>query len=426
MLDIKLLRERPGEVEKQLKRRDSGLSLAGFLEVDRRWRETVAEADRLKHERNRASEEIARRKRSGEDASDLIDRMQEVSVQVKRLDEARRDYEGQLRQLLLTLPNLPQADVPEGGDKEDGIVLRRWGEQPRFDFTPQNHVELGRRLRLFDFERASRMAGSQFPMYVGLGARLEWALINFMLDIQVKENGFTHVFPPCLVNADSLITSGNLPKFADQLYFCQEDGLYLIPTSEVPLANIHRDEVLAADELPLRYTAYTPNFRREAGAYGAGERGLIRVHQFNKIEMFSFVRPEDSRAEQDRMVECAEAILQRLELHHRTVLLPTGDIAQQSARTVDVEVWLPGQQAYYEVSSCSNCEDYQARRGNIRYRRGDERPAFVHTLNGSGLATSRLMVALLETNQQPDGSVRLPRTLVPYMGGLDRLEPVDG
>ncbi len=427
MLDVERIRQDPQGVEAQLGRRDPAISLRPVLDLDTRRRELLAEVERLRNVSKTQSREIGRADRSDPAVQDCMAKMRALSQEIKRLEDDLEQVQAELRAKLLRLPNLPHPDVPVGEKEAGKVVVHEWGQRPAFDFPPKHHMELNRRLHLFDFERAAKIAASQFPMYVGAGAQLEWALIHFFMDVNTREKPYTLVIPPYLINEQSGITAGSLPKFEDvsQLYKCAEDDLYLIPTSEVPLANIHRDEILEEKQLPLSYTAYTANFRREAGTYGASERGLIRVHQFDKMELFKYTTPETSYKELDSLVADAEDLVQRLGLPGRTVRLVAGDMAQQAAMTIDIEVWLPGQDRYYEVSSCSNCEDYQARRGNIRYRPAEGgRPRFVHTLNGSGLATSRLMVALLETNQQADGSVVLPPVLHKYMG-TERLTPSD-
>lgn len=422
MLDLKLIRERPQEVQERLRRRDPGISLERLLELDRQRREILVEVEQLKSLRNKASDAIAAAKRDLRDATAQIAEMQEVAQRVKDLDGRLRECEGQLDAELVALPNLPHERVPPSQRKEDKIVLREWGKKPSFDFALKNHVELGKALGILDFERAVKVAGAQFPMYVGAGARLEWAILQYLIDADV-DFGYTLVLPPYLANPRSLTAAGNLPKFGDQLYHCEADDLYLIPTSEAVLTNLHRDEVLDEAALPKHYCAYTANFRREAGTYGAGERGLIRIHQFNKVELFKYTTPGTSYDEFEGLVGNVEELVRRLGLHYRVTLLPAGDIAQQAALTVDVEVWLPAQGAYYEVSSCSNCEDYQARGANMRYRDAGGRLQYVHTLNGSGLATSRLMVAILETRQGPDGSVSVPEALHKYARGMEVIRP---
>jgi len=415
MLDLKAIRENPQEIEEKLKRRDPSLSLEPLLALDERRRKLIREVEALKHERNEASEHIARLKASGkeQEAQARIREMKALSERIKALDGELASLEEEIREILVRLPNLPHESVPVSFNKEDKIVVREYKEKPHFDFEPKPHLELG----LLDFPKAARIAGSRFPLYVGWGARLEMALIKFCWDFHCTKTGYTPILPPYLGNAESMFTAAQLPKFKDDVYYIEKDGLYLNPTAETLLCNLHRGEILEAEQLPLKYMAYTACFRREAGAAGEEERGLIRVHQFNKVELFKFTTPETSFDELESLVADAEAVLQALDLHYRVTLLPTGDMAAQSAKTYDLEVWIPSQGRYYEVSSCSNCTDYQARRGNIRYRPGPgEKPRYVHLLNGSGLATSRLMVALLETNQQPDGSIIVPEALRDYVG----------
>jgi seryl-tRNA synthetase len=422
MLDIKTIREHGEEVERRLKTRDPSVGLGGVVAADERRRRLLVEVEAMRTRQNEASKQIGVMRRKGEDPGRLMAEMQEVARRLKDLEGELREAEEALLAEMALLPNLPHPSVPVSLDKHDKVVVREWETRRELDFEFKNHVQIGTDLGMLDFERGAKIAGSQFPMYVGVGAQFEWALLNFMLDVHTREHGYTMVIPPYLVNPQTMFTSGNLPKFADQLYTCQDDGLYIIPTSEVPMTSIYRDEVLNEEVLPLYFTAYTACFRREAGTYGAKERGLVRVHQFNKVEMYKFTTEETSYDELEKLVADAEDIVRRLGLHFRTVLLVTGDIGQQSAKTYDIEVYLPGQGEYYEVSSCSNCEDYQARRGNIRYRpKGGGRPKFVHTLNGSGLATSRLMVSILENFQEADGGVRIPDVLVPYMNGLRRI-----
>jgi len=422
VLDLKRIRENPKEIELQLQRRSPELSLQLIVDLDEKHRQLLVQVETLRSQQKTLSKEFGQAKSKGLDGSELMSRMTAIKEQIASLETPLRETEEELQRQLELLPNIPHASVPTSMDKKQNVEVRHWGEKRPFDFEPKNHLQLSDSLGLFDLERAAKIAGSQFPMYMGLGARLELALIQFMLDENMKK-GFVPVLPPLLVNAASMFTSGNLPKFADQLYKCQDDPLYLIPTSEVPLTNIYRDEILEESQLPLYYCSFTPCFRREAGSYGAEERGLVRVHQFNKVEMYKFTTPETSYDELESLVASAEDLVRKLGLHYRTMLLVTGDIGQQSAKTYDIEVWLPGQNAYYEVSSCSNCEDYQARRGNIRYRPSGEggkgKPRFLHTLNGSGLATSRLMISLIENNQQPDGSVVIPEVLRKYLGGLE-------
>jgi len=418
MLDIREIREDPDGVLARLRRRDPSLDLSTVLSLDEERRGLVRKVEELRRRRKQGSEEVAALKAQGktEEAQDRIASLRTLSEELKALEDRLSQVESALQSELLSLPNLPHDSVPPG-TKEEKVVLRTWGQPQKFDFPPKHHVELGRKLGLLDFERAAKVTGARFPMYTGLGAMLELTLVHWMFELHVREHGYIPVLPPILANRTSFLVSGQLPKFADELYHCQEDDLFLNPTAESLLVNLHRDEILAEEELPLRYVAYTPCFRREAGSYGEEQRGLIRVHQFNKVELFHYTTPERSYRDLEELVGHAEEVLKRLGLHYRVVLLPSQDLAQQSAKTIDLEVWLPGQGKYYEVSSCSNCEAYQARRGNIRFRpAGGGRPKFVHTLNGSGLATSRLFAAILEQNQRPDGTVVLPEVLAELLG----------
>jgi seryl-tRNA synthetase len=419
MIDIKRIRENPKEVEKEIRKKEPGISLDEIIRMDENLRRISVEADELKNKRNVVSKEISTIKDETE-RSKKITEMKEVSQRIKGQDDEIREIEEKLNERLSIIPNLPHESVPVSENADDKVIVRKHLEKPKYDFELKNHVEIGTTLGIFDFERAAKISQSMFPLYRGDGARLEWALINFMLEFLTREKGFEMVIPPYLVNRETAFTSGNLPKFENQLYKCRDDELYLLPTSEVPMASIYRDEILKEEDLPIYLCAYTSCFRREAGAHGREERGLIRVHQFNKVEMFKYTTPETSYNELEHIVSCAEEMLSRLGLHYRTALLVTTDIALQSAKTYDVECWLPAQGSYYEVSSCSNCEDYQARRGNIRYRPAESKKTrLVHTLNGSGLATSRLMVSIIETYQQPDGSVAIPEVLRKYMGGQE-------
>jgi seryl-tRNA synthetase len=425
MLDIKLIRENPQEVERRLRTRDESISLGPLLKLDEERRRLIAQVEQLKAQRNQATERIAQLKREKKEseAQALIAEMGQISDTIKSLDSKLAQLEQEIQDFLARLPNLPHESVPVSSNKGDKKILREFGQKPQFSFPFKNHIELGEQLGLLDFPRAAKIAGSRFPLYRGKGALLEMALISFMMRYHTEKNGYIPIFPPFLGNPESFFAAGQLPKFADQVYFCPEDKLYLNPTAEVLLANLHRDEILDGSQLPLKYCAYTACFRREAGTYGEEEKGLIRMHQFNKVELFKFTKPEESYQELESLVEDAEDILKELNVHYRVALLPTCDLAQQSAKTIDLEVWIPSQNRYYEVSSISNCEDFQARRGNIRFRREKgSKPEYVHTLNGSGLATSRLFVAILENNQQPDGSVLIPKPLQEYVG-TDRLTP---
>jgi len=413
MLDLRRIRSNPEEVLARLRRRNPEISLARLLSLDEERRRLQQEIDEIRRKQNEGSERVAQlsREQKNEEKERLLGELKALAERRKEMEERLSRVEAELEAELLSLPNIPHDSVPVG-TKEEKIVLRTWGEPPKFDFPPQHHVALAQRLGLLDLERAAKIAGSRFPMYVGEGARLEFALLHWMLELHVREHGYTPVLPPILANRRSFLVSGQLPKFAEELYFCRDDELYLNPTAESLLANLHNDEILEEERLPLKYVAYTPCFRREAGSYGEEQRGLIRVHQFNKVELFWYTTPEASYPALEELVRHAERVLQLLGLHYRVTLLPASDLAFQSAKTIDLEVWLPGQGAYYEVSSCSNCEDFQARRGNVRYRpKGGGKPQYVHTLNGSGLATSRLFAAILEQNQRKDGSVVLPRVL---------------
>lgn len=424
MLDIKLLRKDPKGVEAKLKTKDPSINLTVILDLDTRLRELKTKVENLKATRNEFSQKIGEMRRVKQDASEMVKEVASMADEIHQLDHQIQQVEEQFNYEFSKLPNLPMDDIKISHDPADNVIIKEVGKKRNFDFRFKNHVELNERLKIFDFERGAKISGSGWPVYRGLGARLEWALIQYMMGIQIK-NGFEQWIPPLLVRKDIVFGSGQLPKFESQQFKIHDEDyhLYLIPTAEVPLNGLHSDEILNEEQLPLKYAAYTPCFRREAGAAGANERGLIRVHQFNKVEMFSFTRPEDSAQVFEQMLASAEEILQGLGLHYRNALLVTGDTSHAAARTVDIEVWLPGQNRYYEVSSVSNCSDYQSRRSNIRFRRGkDGKPEFVHTLNGSGLATSRLMVSLLENNQNADGSVDIPKVLQSYVG-TDKIVP---
>lgn len=421
MLDIKWIREHPEEAEAALQSRNPGIRLTDLLEIDRLRREAITHAESLRAEQNRLGKEIPDLKKAGKSADAEIARLSEIKRESHEALARQKDLDDRFEEIALALPNIPHASVLRSLNKEDNQVVRTFGEKPQFDFPLRNHLEIGERLGILDFERGAKITGAGFPIYIGDGARLERALLNFLLD-QNEGSGFVPLGLPYLVNAETGYTSGQLPKFAEQMYRATDDDLYLIPTAEIALGGLHRDEILSEESLPLRYTAYTACFRREAGTYGTEERGLVRTHQFNKVELFSLVLPEDSYAELERLRERAEKSVEMLGLHYQTTNLVSSDLSQASSKTYDIEVWLPGQNRYYEVSSCSNCEAYQARRGNIRFRRGKEgKPEFVHTLNGSALATSRLMIGILECNQQEDGGVVIPPVLRPYLGGMERI-----
>ncbi len=416
MLDVRFVRENIELVKEALRKRDYDITVDEFLELDEKRRSLIREVEELRNKRNTVSEEIGRLKRQGQDASGMIAEMKTVSERIKSLDEQLREVDSAIRDFLLNIPNIPHETVPVGKDEEDNVEIRRWGEPREFDFEPLNHWDIGESLDIMDFERASKIAGARFSLMKGLGARLERALMNFMLDLNT-EKGYKEVFPPILVNRETMTGTGQLPKFEMDLFKVTDPEFYLIPTAEVPVTNIHRDEILKEEDLPLYYTAYTPCFRREAGSYGKDTRGLIRQHQFNKVELVKFSKPEDSYDELEKLTRDAEDILQKLGLPYRVVVLCTGDLGFSASKTYDIEVWLPGQGRYREISSCSNFEDYQARRANIRFRRqGKKGTEFVHTLNGSGLAIGRTVVAILENYQQKDGTVVVPEALRPYMG----------
>ena len=413
MLELKAIRDDPDAVEAAVRRREPAFVIAPLVEADATWRRLLQQTQEKQTKLNAASREIGALKRKGHDTSAAQARLRTLSDEVAELRREARRAEAALNELLAQVPNVPDDDVPASQDADDKTVLRKHSSRPELDFTPRGHLELSDTLGLFDFPRAARIAEARFPMYVGLGAQLEWALIAFMWDVQVREHGYTPVLPPLLANEATMFATGQLPKFENELYRCRNDALYLLPTSEAALTSLHRDEILPEEALPLRY--------------GADEKGLIRVHQFNKIEMYCFCTPEQGGDELERLVADAEDVVRRLGLHFRTTLLVTSDLAQQAAKTIDVEVWLPAQGRYYEVSSCSNCRSYQAVRGNIRYKvAATGKNQYVHTLNGSGLATSRLLASLLESNQGPDGRVRVPEALQPYLGGLAVLEPPRG
>jgi len=422
MLDIKLLRDHLDEVKARMSTRGIVVDWDQFVSLDRERRDAVANTERLKEKKNRLSGEIGKLKKSGGDASALMREVEELSEAIRSSEGPLADIEARFEQLMLTLPNLPHASVKVGKDERDNREVRRWGEPPKFGFAPKNHWDIGEELGILDFARAAKIAGARFAVYRDAGAKLERALINFMLDLHTGENGYKEMLPPALVNRAALVGTGQLPKFEDDLFHVAPGDYFLIPTAEVPLTNLHRDEMLERDELPIKYVAYTPCFRSEAGSYGKDVRGLIRQHQFNKVEMVKLTEPEDSYNELETMVRNAEDVLKRLELPYRVVELCTGDMGFGAAKTYDLEVWLPGQNTYREISSCSNCEEFQARRANIRYRKEKKgRPLFVHTLNGSGLAVGRTLLAVLENYQQEDGSVIIPNALRDYMGGLDRI-----
>ena len=423
MLDIKYIRENPEDVKKRLLTRGDTFGIDKVRELDEKRRALIKETESLKEERNRVSREIGKLKKEGKPAETLIKQMQQVAARIKRLDDEVARCEEALHSLLLEIPNLPHPDVPVGKDATENVVVRTHGEPPEFGFTPREHVALGEMLDIIDFERASKLSGARFSLMKREGALLERALINFMLDLHTSEHGYTEVFPPFMTRSDTFVGTGQLPKFKEDLFKIEAMEYYLVPTAEVPVTNIHREEILREEELPILYTAYTPCFRREAGSYGKETKGLIRVHQFNKVELVKFTTPESSYEELESLTSNAEEVLKRLGLHYRVVALCTGDLGFSAAKTYDIEVWLPSQGRYMEISSCSNFEDFQARRANIKYRpKGGGKPRFVHTLNGSGLAVGRTIVAILENFQTEDGSVIVPEVLRAYMRGLEKIE----
>lgn len=419
MLDIKFIRQNPEIVEQALKNRGAAVSLQEFLQLDEQRRKLLVEVERLKNQRNTTSEEIGRLKKQGQDATELMAAMKEVGNRIKELDEQVAQIEARLEEIVLTIPNVPHSSVPVGADSNDNPVVRRWGEPRQFDFEPKPHWEIGEALGILDFERGGKVTGTRFTFLKGAGARLERALINFMLDLHTREHGYVEVFPPFLANSKSMTGTGQLPKFAEDMFAVSGTDYYLIPTAEVPVTNLYREEILDGSQLPIYHCAYSACFRAEAGAHGRDTRGLIRQHQFNKVELVKFTRPEDSYEELEKLVNNAERVLQLLGLPYQVVVLCTGDLGFSSAKTYDLEVWLPSYNTYREISSCSNFEDFQARRAGIRFRRDAKaKPEYVHTLNGSGLAVGRTLAAILENYQQEDGSVVIPEVLRPYMGGL--------
>jgi len=423
MLDLRRIRDQEADVRRALRLKNAThVDLDGLLALDRERRRLLTDVEQLKNQRNAVSKEIGARKKKGEDVTAIMAETRALGDRIAALDEQVRATEEKLQALLLTVPNVPHASVPEGQDSTGNQVARAWGQPRVFDFKPKPHFEIGDHLGLFDFERATRMTGAGFPLYLGAGARLERALINFMIDVHTREHGYREMSPPFVVNSASMTGTGQLPKLKDDMYHAPVDDLWLIPTAEVPITNYYRDEIIDRP-LPVYFVGYTPCFRREAGAAGRETRGLIRVHQFDKVEMVKFVDPATSYDELEKLVANAEVILQRLGLHYRVLQLCTGDLSFAAAKCYDIELWAPGHNGWLEVSSCSNFEDFQARRANIRHRNAEGKTAFVHTLNGSGTALARLVVAILENYQQADGTVVVPEAIRPYMGGLDRITP---
>jgi seryl-tRNA synthetase len=424
MLDIKYLRQNVEFVRRKMLERGQEMDFGPFIAMDAKRLDILHEVELLRNERNTASKEIGEKKQRKEDASALIARMGEVSTRIRELDEALKKTEAELNEMGMIIPNIPHESVAYGTSSEDNPIVRTWGEKKFFDFQPRPHWEIGEKTNTLDFARGAKITGARFTLYRGLGAMLERAIINFMLDLHIAEHGYTEILPPFLANRESMTGTGQLPKFAEDLFKVEKTDYYLIPTAEVPVTNIHRDEILSEKDLPIYYVAYSPCFRAEAGSYGKDTRGLIRQHQFNKVEMVKFTTPETSYDELEKLTLNAEEVLKRLNIPYRTVSLCTADLGFSSAKTYDVEVWLPGQDTYREISSCSNFDDFQARRASIRFRReGSGKVEFVHTLNGSGLAAGRTTVAVMENYQQTDGGVLIPEALRPYMRGIDRIPP---
>jgi seryl-tRNA synthetase len=424
MLDLKFIRENEALVREKLAQRGDASNIRDILRLDADRRSALQESEALRAQRNQASDLIAGLKREGGDASVEIERMKEVSNRLKEVDEVLRRLDEELNQRLLEIPNIPHESVPVGETEADNPEIRRWGEPKEFNFQPLSHADLGVQLDILDFERAAKITGARFSLYKGAAAKLERALITFMLDLHTTEHGYTEVIPPYMVNADAMTGTGQLPKFAEDLFHIPSEDFYLIPTAEVPVTNLYREEILDEDDLPLYYVAFTPCFRREAGSYGKDTRGLIRQHQFHKVELVKFSHPSNSYEELEKLTRNAEEVLKRLELPYRVISLCTGDLGFGASKTYDLEVWIPSQNTYREISSCSNYEDYQARRAKIRYRpKEGKKTAFVHTLNGSGLAVGRTLVAILENYQQQDGSVIIPEVLRCYMG-VDKIAAV--
>jgi seryl-tRNA synthetase len=422
MLDIRLFRDNLEGLKQMLKNRGYDYPVEEVASLDEERRRILVEVEELKAERNRGSKEVAEAKAKGVDVTHLKERMKSIGAKIKELDEKLSKIERKLEEHLLRIPNWPHSSVPIGPDETYNVEIRRWGEPKEFEFPPKAHWEIGESLGILDFQRGVMLAESRFTVLVGLGAKLERALINFMLDLHTKEHGFKEIEPPFLVNSETMQGTGQLPKFADDLYSCAGEDLWLIPTAEVPLTNMHRGEILSESSLPLYYTAYTPCFRREAGSHGKDVRGMLRQHQFDKVELVKICTPEKSYEELESLTQAAERVLQLLELPYRVVCLSTGDMGFAASKTYDIEVWLPSQGKYREISSCSNCEDFQARRMNMRYKPSEGgKSRFVHTLNGSGVAVGRCLIAIMENYQQEDGSFIVPEVLRPYMGGIERI-----
>jgi len=422
MYDFRILRDEIEDLQQQLGVRASGIAWDSIRKLSEERRVLIGQVEDLRHQLKKGSEEVANLKRNKQPADEAIISLRSLGDQISDLETQLRTTEDQLENQALRIPNIPHPSVPQGSDAKDNVEIRRWGELPTFSFQPRPHDELGEALGILDFERAAKIAGSRFSVSTGAGARLERALANCMLDLHTRDHGYTEVLPPFMVNRASMTGTGQIPNLEDDLFHLKDDDYLLIPTAEVPLTNLHREEILKEAELPIRYTSHTPCFRREAGSYGQDTRGLIRVHQFNKVELVTFSTPDKSSDELERLTSAAETVLQRLQLPYRVMALCTGDLGFAAAKTYDLEIWLPSQETYREVSSCSNFEAFQARRANIRYRPQKGKPGYVHTLNGSALAIGRTLVAILENYQQADGSVEIPNILRPYMGGQEIIE----
>ncbi|MBP8626901.1 MAG: serine--tRNA ligase [Syntrophorhabdales bacterium] len=420
MLDVKIIRERTGLLYEALKKRGVSFDVETLLKLDEKRRELIRETERLKNEKNILSDNIARLKKTGEDTKTLIEHLKDTGKRIAELDQALKETEKEWDDMMLLIPNMPHISVPEGTTDKDNKVVRVWGEKPIFDFEPIPHWDIGEKLDILDFKRAAKITGSRFTLYKSFGAQLERALINFMLELHTREHGYTEVLPPFMVNRQTMTGTGQLPKFEDELFRLDGIDYFLIPTAEVPVTNIYSHEIVRENDLPIKFVAYTPCFRKEAGAHGKDTRGLTRQHQFNKVELVKFSLPETSYDELEGLLRDAEEVLKRLNIHYRVSLLCTGDLGFSSAKTYDIEVWLPGQNIYREISSCSNFEAFQARRAMIRYKKSNGRNEFVHTLNGSGLAIGRTVMAILENYQTSDGSIVVPEALRPYLNGLER------
>jgi len=419
VLDIKFIRANPQIVKEAMQKRGAEVNLNDFLDLDEKRRKNLAEVEQLKNQRNVVSKEIGKLKREGKDTGEIVEKIAEVGDKIKKLDEEIKEIDEKLNQITMGIPNIPHESLPVGPDESFNREERKWGEPKQFKFEPLAHWDIGEKLNILDFERGAKVTGARFTFYKGLGARLERALINFMLDVHTGEHGYIETLPPFMVNKDSMTGTGQLPKFEEDMFKVANTEYFLIPTAEVPVTNLYREEILDEKDLPILHCAYSPCFRAEAGAHGRDTRGLIRQHQFNKVELVKFAHPDNSYEELEKLTSNAEKILQLLELPYRVVTLATGDIGFSAAKTYDLEVWLPSFNTYREISSCSNFEDFQARRANIRFRDTNGKPRFVHTLNGSGLAVGRTTSAILENYQQEDGSVKIPKVLQPYMGGME-------